>query len=88
MQHSPSGPRCHSSGPLLLLPELSSHLEASLFGSQIPPNERKDDTCVRCAKIMQHKCEIHSFSINMATKILSCKQSEGIFLYMLIYIEC
>jgi len=59
----------------------SFHLEASLFGSQIPPNERKGDTCVRCAKIMQHKCEIHSSGIKMATKILSCKESERIFLY-------
>jgi len=26
-----------------------------------------------CEKIMQHKCEIHSFSIKLATEILSFK---------------
>jgi len=29
------------------------------------------------AHIMQHKCEIHSFSTKLTTKILRCKQSEG-----------
>ena len=29
---------------VLLLPGLSSRLEASLFQSHIPPNERKEDT--------------------------------------------
>ena len=40
-----------------------------------------------CAKITQHKCEIHIFSFKLATKILSFKQSERIILYVLTYTE-